>query len=145
MFFLWSNEWEESDREDVTAFLSLWEVALPTVTRFSCPDPSDAQSIPSLRLLIESRAELAHVRQGVRSIGSPRGKTFRKVKRDFELLLRSCDAASDWATKLARDPSRRGAFAGMIGHLTVVTELLKEIPQRVGRLRSHLVEARSDS
>ena len=145
MFFFTRNEWEDSDRESVRAFLSLYDTALPKVTRFACPDPSDAERIPSLRVLIESRVELAGVRQTLQSISSPKGKTFRKAKKAFELLLRSCDYASDWATKLALDPTRRGAFAGMIFHLSAVTELLKDFPQQIAKLRGHMAGADSNS
>lgn len=145
MFFFTRKQWEDCDRESVASFLSLCASALPIITKFTCHDPSNAECIPSLPVLIGSRAELAEFRQTVQSIPSPKGKTFRKAKKDFEALLKSCEHASDWAVKIAIDPSRRGAFAGMIVHLTFVTELLKDFPQQVTKLRGHMTGADSSS
>src|SRR5712691_7614685 len=131
----WRKPWEEADRQDLPPFMALYEQALPTIQEMAQlrDDMPSAEQIPSPSALIDGKIRLLPVLEGSRRIPAPRGRDFRRVKKDFEAVLNACVQAGDLAMELAEEPDR-ARFTTLVLQLKLATLLMRELPARMAAL-----------
>lgn len=129
---------EDTDKEWLTAFLSIYKQASPTIETVTEVD-SDGQPA-SLDSLVEGSGLLPPILQSIKSMQKPSNKELRMIKDEFKKTLEMSIKAGEMALKMIDDYAHgarmasRMHFASIVGYVSHAGSYHKFVKERLTKI-----------